>query len=91
MELARISSKGQITIPIEVRKKLNLKEGDKVLFIEEDGKVVIANASYVAFKEMQQAMQGEAEKQEITSEEDVNKLIKGVRKELWEEKYEDND
>mgnify|MGYP001003478013 CR=1 FL=1 len=35
MELARISSKGQITIPIEVRKKLNLKEGDKVLFIEE--------------------------------------------------------
>ena len=41
MELARISSKGQITIPKEVRKKLNLKEGDKVLFIEEDGKVVI--------------------------------------------------
>ena len=40
---------------------------------------------------MQQAMQGEAEKQEITSEEDVNKLIKEVRKELWEEKYEDND
>jgi antitoxin PrlF len=91
MELARISSKGQITIPIEVRKKLNLKEGDKVLFIEEDGKVVIANASYVAFKEMQQAMQGDAEKREITSEEDVNKLIKEVRKELWEEKYEDND
>ena len=91
MDLARISSKGQITIPIEVRKKLNLKEGDKVLFIEEDGKVVIANASFVAFKEMQQVMQGEAEKQGLTSEEDINALIKEVRKELWEEKYEDND
>ncbi|MHB1393505.1 MAG: AbrB/MazE/SpoVT family DNA-binding domain-containing protein [Clostridia bacterium] len=91
MELARISSKGQITIPKEVRKKLNLKEGDKVLFIEEDGKVVIANASYMAFKEIQQAMQGEAEKQGFSSEEDVNKLIKEVRKEMWEEKHEDND
>ncbi len=91
MELARISSKGQITIPKEVRKKLNLKEGDKVLFVEEDGKVVIANASYIAFKEIQQAMQGEAEKQGISSEEDVNKLIKEVRKEMWEEKHEDND
>ena len=91
MELARISSKGQITIPKEVRKKLNLKEGDKVLFVEEDGKVVIANASYIAFKEIQQAMQGEAERQGLTSEEDVNKLIKEVRKEMWEEKHEDND
>ncbi|OQC12888.1 MAG: putative regulator PrlF [Firmicutes bacterium ADurb.Bin080] len=91
MELARISSKGQITIPKEVRKKLNLKEGDKVLFVEENGKVVIANASYMAFKEIQQAMQGEAERQGISSEEDVNKLIKEVRREMWEGKHEDND
>jgi AbrB family looped-hinge helix DNA binding protein len=91
MELARISSKCQITIPIEVRKKLNLKEGDKVLFIEEDGKVVIANASYMAFKEIQQAMEGEAEKEGLSSEEDVNKLIKEVRREMWEEKHKDND
>lgn len=91
MELARISSKGQITIPKEVRNKLNLKEGDKVLFIVEDGKVVIANASYMAFKEIQQAMQGEAKNQGLSSEEDVDKLIKEVRKEMWEEKHEDND
>lgn len=30
MELSRISSKGQITIPIDIRKRMNLKEGDKV-------------------------------------------------------------
>jgi len=58
---------------------------------EEDGKVVIANASYMAFKEMQQTMQGEAERQGLSSEEDVNKLIKEVRKEMWEEKHADND
>lgn len=91
MELARISSKGQITIPVDVRKKLNLKEGDKVLFIEEDGKFIITNAAYVAFKEMQQALEGVAEKQGITTEEDVDNLVKEVRKQMWEERHEDND
>ena len=35
MEVARITTKGQITIPIEIRKKLNVKEGDKILFLNE--------------------------------------------------------
>lgn len=36
MELAKITTRGQITIPVEVRKKLNVKDGDKVIFIEEN-------------------------------------------------------
>ena len=48
MELARLTSKGQITIPIEIRKKLKLKEGDKVFFIEEDGRIIFQNASLAA-------------------------------------------
>ncbi len=31
MEMAKVSSKGQINIPIEIRKYLNLNEGDKVV------------------------------------------------------------
>ena len=31
MELAKITTKGQITLRIQIRKKLNLKNGDKVL------------------------------------------------------------
>lgn len=39
MPTATITSKGQITIPIEVRKSLGLKAGDKIDFYEiEDGK-----------------------------------------------------
>jgi len=34
-----ITAKGQTTIPAEIRKKLNLKPGDRLLYIEEDGKV----------------------------------------------------
>jgi len=32
MQRARITSKGQITIPVEVRKALGLKRGDYLLF-----------------------------------------------------------
>src|SRR5690554_7756284 len=56
MEISRISSKGQVTIPIEIRKRLNLKEGDKVIFVEEDDRVVIANASLVALKRMEKVI-----------------------------------
>lgn len=34
MELAKITSKGQITLPISIRRALHLKDGDKVAFIE---------------------------------------------------------
>jgi AbrB family looped-hinge helix DNA binding protein len=40
MPVATLTSKGQITIPIEVRKKLRLQPGDRIDFIlEEGGKV----------------------------------------------------
>lgn len=91
MELARITSKGQITIPIGIRKKLNLKEGDKVIFIEEGDKIVVANSSMIALKELQEGMKGVAEEQGIYAEEDVNRLARDVRRELWEKKYENND
>lgn len=35
MELAKVTAKGQVTIPIEIRKKLGIKNGDKILFVEE--------------------------------------------------------
>ena len=33
MELAKLTTKGQITIPSEIRKKLNVGAGDKVVFL----------------------------------------------------------
>ena len=39
-----ISSKGQVTVPIEVRRRLGLKEGDRVEFVLEDGRTVLRPA-----------------------------------------------
>ncbi len=91
MELARVTTKGQITIPKDIREKLNLRPGDKVIFLEEDGRIIFANSSVVALKNIQKQMIYEAKKVGINSEEDVNKLVNDIRKELWETKYENND
>jgi looped-hinge helix DNA binding domain, AbrB family len=45
MEMAKITSKGQITIPVEIRRKLRLQEGGKVLFFERDGGFLLTNES----------------------------------------------
>ena len=43
MEVAKITSKGQITIPISIRRKLDIHEGDKVLFIYKPDGVLMVN------------------------------------------------
>jgi AbrB family looped-hinge helix DNA binding protein len=39
-----ITRKGQVTLPIEIRRELGLKEGDRVTFKMENGTVVVARA-----------------------------------------------
>ncbi len=80
MNLAKVSANGQVTVPIEIRRKLNLKEGDKILFIErENGEIVINNASATAILKAQQAFAGVAEKAGIQDEDQVQILIDEVR------------
>ena len=43
MEVAKVTSKGQITIPISIRRKLEINEGDKVLFIYKPEGVMMVN------------------------------------------------
>jgi len=80
MNLARVSANGQVTVPIEIRKKLNLKEGDKILFFErDDGEVVINNASASAIINAQKAFKGASAQFGVKSEEEVQQLINEVR------------
>jgi antitoxin PrlF len=39
-----ISSKGQVTVPQEIRKRLGLEAGDRVEFVVEEGRTVIRPA-----------------------------------------------
>lgn len=41
MVTARITSKGQITLPKEVRRRMGIGPGDEVEFVEENGRYVL--------------------------------------------------
>ena len=46
MNIAKVSANGQVTVPIEIRKKLHLVKGAKLAFKErENGEVIVFNAS----------------------------------------------
>lgn len=81
MELAKVTSKGQVTIPVEIRRKLGIKSGDKVLFMEESGRIYIMNSSMDALRETQRAFAGEAERLGLKDEDDVMAMIKELREE----------
>lgn len=81
MELAKVTSKGQVTIPIEIRKKLGIKNGDKILFVEESGRIYMMNSSMDAFREAQKAFAREAERLGLKNDDDVMAMIKELREE----------
>ena len=80
MEIARITSKGQVTIPRDIRVKMDLKKGDKVLFFEENGRYFLQNSASIALKNIQDIMKGEAERVGFNDTDDVVKYIKSRRK-----------
>ena len=85
MELAKVTSKGQITIPISIRNALRIREGDKILFKEDGDRVILTNASTNALLKAQEAFQGVAEELGIKNEQDVIKLVKELRAERGEQ------
>ena len=80
MNLAKLSANGQIKVPVEVRRQLGLKSGDKVLFFQkQNGEIVISNASAAALRKAQAAFAGAAEALGVADEEDVQALVDEVR------------
>lgn len=53
MELARMTVKGQLTVPVAIRRMLGLDAGDQVLFYEKNGQIIISGATPSALQEAQ--------------------------------------
>ncbi|NLL94476.1 MAG: AbrB/MazE/SpoVT family DNA-binding domain-containing protein [Thermoplasmatales archaeon] len=52
MELAKVTSKGQITVPAAIRKLLDLNVGDKMAFFKVGGRVNVINAKSIETGEL---------------------------------------
>ena len=81
MELAKITSKGQITLPINIRRALKLNDGDKVAFVEVNGQFILVNPSMLALRQAQDAFAGFAEENDLQTDDDAVALVKEIRAE----------
>lgn len=80
MDVATISANGQITVPVDVRRRLQLGPGDKIVFIEnEAGDTVVVRPAAAALLEAQRAFRGAATESGFNSEEDLDAFVREVR------------
>lgn len=78
---AKVMSKGQVTIPKDIREVLGVASGDRITFIVEGNTVRIVNSAVYAMQVLQKEMAGEAERTGLTSDDDVIALVKELRNE----------
>jgi AbrB family looped-hinge helix DNA binding protein len=79
---AKVMSKGQITLPIDIRKGMGLSTGDRVALIYEKDRVIMVNPAIYAMETLQNEMAGEFEKVGINSDDDIMDLVREVREEV---------
>jgi AbrB family looped-hinge helix DNA binding protein len=80
MEIATITSEGQIIIPQEIREKMDLRNGDKIVFIEENGKYYFQNSNSLALANFQNNMKGATEEAGFSDPDDAVEYIKQLRR-----------
>jgi antitoxin PrlF len=78
---SRISSRGQVVIPKELREKYGLKEGDSVVWEEEKGKLVLRKANWKDYANEIARKLAEAG----VTEEEMFEELKRVRREMYDE------
>lgn len=80
MELARskVTSQGQISIPLEVRKKLGISPGSILEWKEENGKVIVRRAATFSSQDIHRALFAGREPQSRT----LDELKQGIRQHI---------
>ena len=82
VDSAKVMSKGQITLPKDIREALQLNSGDRVTLIYENGQVIMMNSAVYAMQMLNSGMRGEAEKAGLETEDDIDKMISEIRTEV---------
>lgn len=84
-QVVRVQEKGQVTIPLEIRQRLNLKKGDLVTFVETEDGVLIKPAEVIVSEALDEI--GKALKDKGISLEELIERGREIRGKLIEEKY----
>jgi AbrB family looped-hinge helix DNA binding protein len=76
IEMGKISSRGQIAIPVEIREEMKLEEGSKVLFFLDEDTLLIKKVNAQTWEQITKPLRQLKKK---LPQKDVNKLIHGMR------------
>ena len=79
IEMGTVSSRGQICIPNDIREEMGLKEGNKILFVLQDGSLLVKKVDLQTFSEITKPLK-EAAKKAGLKESDAEKIVSNFRK-----------
>lgn len=84
VEVAKVTSKGQITLPASIRRKLGLRKGSRLLFLEEGREVRLISGEDLARRLA--VFERRAEELGLTRGK-VRALVKEAKERLWKEHH----
>ena len=85
VKLGRVQQRGQVTIPIELRRKLGIEEGGVVAFIETENGVLISPREVLGTDALDRI--GKALKEQDVSLEELMKSGREIRGQMLEEEH----
>ena len=85
MKLATVQKRGQVTIPIEFRRKLGIEEGGLVAFIETEEGILISPREVLAMDALDRI--GEALKKQGITLEELIESGREIRGKIYKEKF----
>ena len=77
VEMGKVSSRGQIVLPIDIRQEMGLEEGAKVLFLLEDDVLLIKKVTSQTWEQITAPLRKHKKK---VKQENVTELIHRMRK-----------
>ena len=77
-EVTTVTSKGQITIPSQLRKQFGLEQGTKLMVVPTDYGLMLKKLELPSIEEFQQRVEERAETVDLSMEE-VNELVHDAR------------
>ncbi len=70
-DIVKVSSKGQIIIPKDVRERLGVKTGEKLLVLSRDGEILLRKTEKISMQEVAERIEKQTRKENV----DVDKLL----------------
>ena len=78
-DVTKVSSKGQVVIPKEIRERLGILPGEKIIVMTRDEEIVLKKARRLSLEDLSEKIAGAAEKNKIDAEKLIDEAVRWVR------------